>query len=82
MLTILEFIWEVLPLVMGVLIIIVLLRVIGQIVTIRMQTVSNSSYSFKKLATELKEENTKILSELADMKETISSIDKMMKEIG
>jgi predicted glycosyl hydrolase (DUF1957 family) len=41
--------------------------------------------AYDKLANELREEkenNIKILSELADMRESLDSINKMMKEIG
>lgn len=58
---------------------VVLIVVIGQIIKARVSAISERS--FEKLTTELKEENVKILTELADMKENLSSINKMMKEI-
>ena len=73
------FLWVVLPIVIGAGVM-VLIMVIGSVVKARMSAISQRS--FEKLANELKEENTKIMAELAAMKESIGSIDKMMKEIG
>lgn len=73
------FIWLVLPVAIG-LGVIVLIIVIGQIIKARLSAINRQS--FEKLANELKEENAKIMAELVTMKESIGSIDKMMKEIG
>ena len=73
------FLWVVLPIVIGAGVM-VLIMVIGSVVKARMSAINQRS--FEKLANELKEENTKIMTELAAMKESIGSIDKMMKEIG
>jgi len=78
-LDIFTFIWLVLPVAIG-LGVIVLIIVIGQIIKARLSAINRQS--FEKLANELKEENAKIMAELVTMKESIGSIDKMMKEIG
>ena len=76
---ILNFIWLVLPITITIGFV-VLIVVIGQVVKTRMSTIGK--LSFQKLANELKEDNAKIMADLAVMKEGIDSMDKMMKEIG
>ena len=73
------FLWVVLPIVItaGV---IALIIVVGNIVKARVSAVSRKS--FEELADVLKKENEKIRAELAGIKESVGSIDKMMKEIG
>lgn len=71
--------WGILPMVISGVGIVVLVVVIGQVIKARVSAIS--ARSFEKLATELKEGNTKTLEELTAMKESLSSINKMMKEI-
>lgn len=49
--------------------------------TKQMQIAAIDKQSFEQLAEELKADNAAIRSELADIKETLSSINKMMKDI-
>jgi len=72
-------IWVIAP-IGGAAILITLLIVVGQIIKSRLAAASLGS--FKKLAISLQEENAKIMAGLSAMKETLGSIDKMMKEIG
>ena len=73
------FLWVMLPIstTIGV---VVLIVVIGNVIKARVSAVSLKS--FEKLANDLKDENEKIRTELTAIKESVGSIDKMMKEIG
>jgi peptidoglycan hydrolase CwlO-like protein len=73
------FLWVVLPIVITVGVI-VLVVVIGSVIKARVSAVSRKS--FEKLANDLKDESEKIRAELTAIKESVGSIDKMMKEIG
>ena len=75
---ILFLIWVILP-ILGGLAVITLIFVIGQVLKAHASAIGKGS--FVKLANELKEENAKIMTELAAMKESLGSINKMMKEI-
>ncbi len=68
------FIWVVVPIMVG-LLIIALVVVLGQAYKARVSGVSKRFYE------ELKQENANIITELADIKETLNSINKMLKEI-
>lgn len=70
--------WVILPILAG-LAVIVIIIVIGQIIKARMSAINKRS--FEKLVNELKEENTIMIAELTAIKENLSSINKMMKEI-
>lgn len=59
---------------------VVLIMVIGSVV--RAKVTAISQHSFKELASKLEEDNAHLKSELATVKETLSSINKMMKEVG
>ena len=59
---------------------ITLIFVIGQVLKARASSISKRV--FENLANELKNENAKIMTELTTMKESLDSINKMMKEIG
>ena len=47
----------------------------------RSQISSISNHSFDELAAELREKNTKLEAEMIEIKESLASINKMMKEI-
>ena len=61
-------------------VIVVLIVVLGKV--IRSRTSAVSTRTFEKLAMELKEENAKITAELSTMKESLGSIEQMMREVG
>ncbi|MCL2217030.1 MAG: hypothetical protein FWB91_08435 [Defluviitaleaceae bacterium] len=73
------FLWVVLPIVIAVGVI-VLIVMIGNVIKARVSAVSRKS--FEKLVNDLKEENEKMRAELTAIKDSVGSIDKMMKEIG
>ena len=60
-------------------IIVVLIVVLGKTYQTWVATVNRRS--FEELANELRAENTYVKNELADVKETLKSIDRMLKEI-
>jgi len=64
----------------GVVFLIAIIVVIGQVIKTSISTVNKHTY--EEIANELKSDNAKILAELTDMKESLASINKMMKEIG
>ena len=70
-----SFLWAAFALI----IIVVVVVVIGVIV--RTAIIAVNKRSFNELANELKEDNAHLKAELATIKETLASINKMMKEI-
>jgi len=74
------FLWAAFGFGSGLIIAVALIVVIGQIHKARVSAIGKSS--FERLASELKKDNAKIMEELSTMKESVDSINKMMKDIG